>query len=196
MYTTFISALAKHLNATTETINTNISFNTYTDTSEGISAYLGLTYSNITNYDQYRLLAQPFKQQYQSKFNKAPYWNPVTRARWTRGATLPPSSYKSATQHYKTYQSWFRSKILPSCEEALMLYPTGTGTEDYRDTYTSPPTAIFAAGYPGTQMSVFAGVPDYTVPIGERTYFSRVSERTRHCRLRLGLWGRRGVMAC
>lgn len=63
----------------------------------------------------------------------------------------------------------------------------GTGTDNYRDTYTSPPTAIFATGYPGTLMSVLAGVPDYTVPIGERNYFSRASERNETLPVTVGI---------
>jgi Asp-tRNA(Asn)/Glu-tRNA(Gln) amidotransferase A subunit family amidase len=187
IYESFISSIAEFLGASIETINTNSSFNAYANTRNGISEYLGLTYSNITNYDQYRLLAVPFKEQYEAKFDKAPYWNPVTRSRWTRGASLPLESYQSATQHYETYGSWFRSKLMPTCEEALVLYPMGAGTEDYRDTYNSPPSAIFAAGYPGTQMSVMAGVPDYTVPIGERTYFSRVTEREENLPVTIGI---------
>lgn len=192
IFESFIANLAAFLNASTESINTNSSFNAYTNTTSGISEYLGLTYSNITNYDQYRLLAQPFKQEYELKFGRAPYWNPVTRARWTRGASLPLSSYESATEHYQIFQSWFRSTLTPSCEEALVLYPMGAGVEDYRDTYTSPPSAIFGAGYPGTQMSVMAALPDYTVPIGERTYFSRVSERNETLPVTIGIIGAAG----
>ena len=192
IFESFIGKLAGFLNASTETINTNSSFNAYSSTTEGISAYLGLTYSNITNYDQYRLLARPFKERYEAMFNKAPYWNPVTRARWTRGISLPFESYVSATEHYQTFQAWFRSELTPTCEEALVLYPMGAGMEDYRDTYISAPSAIFGAGYPGTQMSVMAALPDYTVPIGERTYVSRVTERNETLPVTIGIVGAAG----
>jgi Asp-tRNA(Asn)/Glu-tRNA(Gln) amidotransferase A subunit family amidase len=192
IFESFIEKLAGFLNATTESINTNSSFNAYSNTTEGISAYLGLTYSNVTNYDQYRLLAEPFKEQYQAKFGKAPYWNPVTRARWSRGISLPYESYVSATEHYQTFQAWFRSQLTPTCEEALVLYPMGAGVADYRDTYVNPPTAIFGAGYPGTQMSVMAALPDYTVPIGEQTYFSRVTERNETLPVTIGIIGAAG----
>jgi len=187
IYTTFINALATFLDANISTINTNATFNAYTNTTQGISAYLGLTYSNITNYDQYRLLAIPFNETYHAKFGKSPYLNPVTRSRWTRGVSLPYSSYESATEHYKTFQSFFRSTLVPSCESSLVLYPMGAGTEDYRDTYNAPPSAIFGAGYPGTIMSVMAAVPDYTVPIGERTYWSRISERNETLPVTIGI---------
>lgn len=187
LYNAFIAQLGTFLGANVSMINANASFNAYANTTQGLAAYIGLTYSNITNYDQYRLLGQPFKQQYLAKFDKAPYWNPQTRSRWERGATLPLASYETATLHYQTFQSWFRSHMTPSCESTLVLYPMGPGIPDYRDTYTSPPSAIFGAGLPGTQMAVMAALPDYTVPIGERTYFSRVTERNETLPVTIGI---------
>ena len=74
LYNDFIAKLASFLEANVTTINANASFNAYANTTEGLASYVGLTYSNITNYDQYRLLAQPFKQKYIAKFGRAPYW--------------------------------------------------------------------------------------------------------------------------
>jgi Asp-tRNA(Asn)/Glu-tRNA(Gln) amidotransferase A subunit family amidase len=188
LFDAFISKLATFLKADTVSMNTNASFNAYSNTSAGLSTYIGLTYSNITNYDQYRLLARPFKEQYQAKFGKSPYWNPQTRVRWERGATLPLSSYQNATERYQTFQKWFRSTLTPSCESTLVLYPMGAGTEDYRDVYpSSPPSPIFGAGLPGNQMAVMAALPDYTVPIGERTYYSRVTERNETLPVTIGI---------
>lgn len=67
------------------------------------------------------------------------------------------------------------------------LYPIGPGTEDYRDVYTHPPGGVFAAGLPGTQMAVLAALPDYTIPIGERTYLSRVTERNETLPVTIGM---------
>lgn len=183
----FINKLATFLQADITTINANASFNAVANTTAGLASYIGLTYSNITNYDQYRLLGQPFKEQYIAKFDKSPYWNPQTRARWERGAALPFSSYATATEHYKTFQRWFRTTLTPSCESSLVLYPMGPGITDYRDLYTVAPGAIFGAGLPGNQMSVLAALPDYTVPIGERTYFSRITERNETLPVSIGL---------
>jgi Asp-tRNA(Asn)/Glu-tRNA(Gln) amidotransferase A subunit family amidase len=188
VFEAFISKLTTFLGADMVMMNTNASFNAYSNTTGGLSTYIGLTYSNITNYDQYRLLAEPFKQRYQAKFGKSPYWNPQTRVRWERGASLPFSSYQNATQRYQTFQKWFRSTLTPSCESTLVLYPMGAGTEDYRDIYpSSPPNPIFGAGLPGNQMAVMAALPDYTVPIGERTYFSCVTERNETLPITIGI---------
>ncbi|KAF1939623.1 hypothetical protein EJ02DRAFT_351856, partial [Clathrospora elynae] len=169
-------SLSIFLDANVSTVNMNASFNAYANTTEGLATYIGSAYSNITNYDQYRLLGKPFREQYIAKFGKAPYWNPQTCARWTRAATLPFSSYNTASERTRTFQTWFRNMPTPTCESTLVLYPIGPGTEDYRNIYASAPGAIFTAGLPGNQMSVLAALPDYTVPIGERTYLSRVTK--------------------
>jgi len=187
IFDSFISQLATFLDANLTTFNANASFNTYTNTSEGPASYIGSTYSDITNVDQYRDLGLPFREQYIAKFGRAPYWNPQTRARWNRAATLPTSSYTTAIERTKTFQSWFRETLTPTCESTLVLYPMGAGTEDYRDIYTTAPGGIFAAGLPGNQMSVLAALPDYTIPIGERTYFSRVTERNETLPITIGM---------
>ncbi|KAJ4363112.1 hypothetical protein N0V83_010232 [Neocucurbitaria cava] len=74
LYNAFITKLATFLDANVETINDNAGFNAYSKTTEGLASYIGLTYSNITNYNQYRLLGQPFQQGYIAKFGRAPYW--------------------------------------------------------------------------------------------------------------------------
>ncbi|KAI4941024.1 hypothetical protein J4E91_011017 [Alternaria rosae] len=187
IFNSFISQLATFLDANLTTFNANASFNAYANISEGIASYLGSTYSNITNVDQYRNLGLPFREQYIARFGKAPYWNPQTRARWNRAATLPTSSYTTAMERTHTFQTWFRDTLTPSCESTLVLYPMGAGTEDYRDIYTAAPGGIFAAGLPGNQMSVLAALPDYTVPIGERAFLSRVTERNETLPVTIGM---------
>ena len=89
IFDSFISMLATYLDANVTTFNANVGFNAYVNISEGLPSYPDSMYSNITNIDQYRDLGLPFREQYIAKFGKAPYWNPQTRARWNRAATLP-----------------------------------------------------------------------------------------------------------
>jgi Asp-tRNA(Asn)/Glu-tRNA(Gln) amidotransferase A subunit family amidase len=183
----FISKLATYLDANVTTFNANASLNAYTKISEGLSSYIGSTYSNITNIDQYRDLGLPFRVQYVAKFSKAPYWNPQTRARWNRAATLPVSSYATAIEDTQTFQVCLCSTLTPTCKSTLVLYPMGAGTEDYRDINISAPGGIFGAGLPGNQMAVLTALPDYTVPLGERTYLSRVTERNETLPVTIGI---------
>lgn len=129
----FISNLTTFLNATVESVNTNSSFKAFTGHSEGLQAYMGPTYPNITAYDQYNRLAAPFAVEYEAKFGYKPFWNPVARSKWTWGALVTQQDYDNSKSRVAEYQAWFRSQLVPTCEEALVIFPMGAGIEDYRD---------------------------------------------------------------
>ncbi|KAF9876992.1 hypothetical protein CkaCkLH20_05258 [Colletotrichum karsti] len=169
VFESFLSKLSTYLNATLDEVSTNSSFKTHTHHSEGIQPFLQSAYSNITNYDQVRLWWRPFNAAYKSKFGRSPYIGPVPASRIERGETLTQDLYDDALARVGTYRSWFRQHVLPSCEEAILVYPLGAGLEEYRDIYPEPPSAVFGGTYPATFMSVLSGVPDYAVPIGIMT---------------------------
>ncbi|VUC28246.1 unnamed protein product [Clonostachys rosea] len=188
LYESFVSKMASFLNATVESVNTNASFISYTGASEGIQAYMGKSYSNVTKYDQVRHAVRPFTEAYEAKFGQHPFWNPVPTVEWAYGESVTDEGYNSALSRVLTYGEWFRSQLVPSCEEALVIYPFGPGIVDYRDTYVDPPTT-FGGSYAATQQAVYAGVPDYTVPIGSRKYFSRITRRDEELPVTLGIIG-------
>ncbi|KAF2035300.1 hypothetical protein EK21DRAFT_84915 [Setomelanomma holmii] len=172
LFEAFISKLAAFRDANTTTFNANASFNAYSNTTGGMSSYIGLTYSNNTIYDQYRLLAQPLKQQYQAKFGRTPYWNPQTRVRWQCSATLSFSSYHNATQRYQTFQAWFRSKLTPTCESSLCPLAIGRTTREWLSAMSLPVTIdiVAAAGCDQMLMDLVAELADEgIVPLEVKT---------------------------
>lgn len=192
VFESFLSHLSTYLNATVDEVNTNSSFKLHTNHSEGIQPYLQSAYSNITNFDQVRLWWQPFNTAYQAKFGRSPYISPVPASRIERGETLTQDLYDDALTRVNTYRDWFSSHVLPTCESAILVYPLGAGLEEYRDIYPEPPSAVFGGSYPATFMSVLSGVPDYAVPIGERTYYSRVTRRNETLPVTVGIMAAAG----
>lgn len=192
VFESFLSDLSTYLNATIDEVNTNSSFKLHTNHSEGIQSYLQSAYSNITNFDQVRLWWQPFNAAYQVKFGRSPYISPVPASRIERGETLTQDLYDDALTRVNTYRDWFSSHVLPTCESAILIYPLGAGLEEYRDIYPEPPSAVFGGTYPATFMSVLSGAPDYAVPIGERTYYSRVTQRNETLPVTVGIMAAAG----
>lgn len=192
VFESFLSHLSMYLNATVDEVNTNSSFKLHTNRSEGIQPYLQSAYSNITNFDQVRFWWQPFNAAYQAKFGRSPYMAPVPASRIERGETLTQDMYDDALTRVDTYRAWFGSRVLPTCESAILVYPLGAGLEEYRDIYPDPPSAVFGGTYPATFMSVLSGVPDYAVPIGERTYNSRVTRRNETLPVSVGIMAAAG----
>jgi len=145
VYETFISELSSFLGASVEHVNTNDSFIAHTGREEGLTQFTDALYSNITNWEGWYKVGLPFTQDYEAKFGYPPYVNPGARVRWERGMDLPEESYRKALDHFAIYQEWFRSEIVPTCEEALVLYPWGPGFEAYRDVcYFYPALSSYA----------------------------------------------------
>lgn len=192
VFESFLSHLSSYLNATLDEVDTNSSFKLHAGHTEDIQPYLQSAYSNITNFDQVRLWWQPFNAAYQAKFDRAPYLGPVPASRIERGETLTQGLYDDALTRVDTYRDWFGAHILPSCESAILVYPLGAGLEEYRDIYPEPPSAVFGGSYPATFMSVLSGAPDYAVPIGERTYHSRVTQRNETLPVTVGIMAAAG----
>lgn len=185
-YTTFLNSLSTFLSAPLERISQNDSFITHTNITGGIS-WLSNSYSNITKYDQVRLVRDPLVSEYQSTHSGAyPFINPVPTVEWAWGEQVTAEGYQSGIDRVKVYEDWFRSQLVPTCESALVVYPMGPGNPIYRNTYRAPPT-LFAGSYVGTLQAVYAGCPDYTVPIGTNVYNSTISRQEEELPITVGI---------
>lgn len=185
-YNTFLASLSTFLSAPLVPISQNASFKAYTNSSLGIQPYLSTSFSNITTYDQVRLAARPFIAEYKARFGADPFLNPVPVVEWGYGETVTQEGYDTAVSRVLTYGEWFRSQLVPSCEDAVVVYPFGAGVEDYRDAYVESPTLFGSTYAPGLQ-AVYAVVPDYTVPVGTRKYTSKISKREEELPVTVGM---------
>ncbi|ETN42106.1 uncharacterized protein HMPREF1541_04045 [Cyphellophora europaea CBS 101466] len=185
-FSTFLNSLSDFLSAPLESIGQNDSFIAHTGHPAGVS-WLSNSYSNITKYDQVRLVRDPLVAEYQAKYDGAyPFFNPVAMVEWAWGEQVTPEGYESARSRVKTYEEWFRSQLVPTCEEAIVVYPMGAGNPLYRNVYRAPPT-LFAGAYSGNLQAVYAGCPDITVPIGTNTYNSTISKRVEELPVTVGI---------
>jgi hypothetical protein len=108
------------------------------------------------------------------------YWE------WAWGEQVTGEGYESGSAHVEVYNDWFRSQLVPTCEDAIIVYPMGLGNPLYRDVYRSPPT-LFAGAYVGTLQAVYAGTPDITVLIGIKLYNSTISLMEEELRVSVGI---------
>lgn len=185
-YNSFLNSLSDFLDAPLEPISQNDSFIAHTNISAGI-AFLENSYSNITKYDQVRLLRDPIVAEYRARYDGAqPFFNPVPMVEWAWGEQVTAEGYQSSLDKVEIFKEWFRSELVPTCDSALVVYPMGAGNPIYRNTYRSPPV-LFAGAYGGTLQAVYAGAPDYTVPIGVNVYNSTISEREEELPITVGI---------
>ncbi|PNS21577.1 aspartyl/glutamyl-tRNA(Asn/Gln) amidotransferase, A subunit [Sphaceloma murrayae] len=190
-YTAFLQDLSSFLSAPLVPMSQNDSFKAYTNISSGIQPYLSNSFSNITTYDQTNLAVRPFISEYEEKFDRYPFLNPVPVVEWGYGFNVTAEGYQSAVDRVLAYGEWYRSELVPTCESSIIAYPFGPGLEDYRDAYVEPPTLFGSTYAPGLQ-AVYAAVPDYTVPIGTRKYMSKITKREEELPVTIGLIAAQG----
>ncbi|KAH7320658.1 amidase signature domain-containing protein, partial [Stachybotrys elegans] len=182
----FINNLSTFLNATIERINTNDSYVEYTNSS-GLQEFVGIV-PVILLLDRWRGFGEKFVADYAAKFDRHPFLDPVPRNGLSRLPYVDPESYNQSIPRLMEYKDWYNSKIVTTCEDALVLYPMGPGREDYRDNALNsqlPPI-------PSTQdlqalQASAAGVPDYTIPLGVRRYNSKASLREEELPVSIGI---------
>ncbi|KAJ4157002.1 hypothetical protein NW754_008644 [Fusarium falciforme] len=187
----FIKDLSTLLGAKVERVDTNKSFIQHTGNKEGISAYIS-DYPLVLIRGQWQALGEPFIADYQERFGRFPFVNPVPRTGLALAAQIDESSYDKAAHRLEIYKEWYTSQLIPTCEDTLVIYPLGTGAELYRDESlnTSPPTFLPPEAH--TLQAAAAGLPDYAVPIGVRSFNSSVSMRQEELPVSVGIIGGAG----
>lgn len=177
----FLQRLAQHLSASL--INLDIPslwtethpFNMSSDLVEAVDKI----YPTIIGIEQAGLVRDPFYADYKAQYSgRLPFVNPAPRIRWGYGDSLPTDTLEEALTNRTAFQSWIASHVLKpdirSCSDSLLVYvEPATRAPLYRDYYRDEPTIPFGSG--ANMISVYAGVPDMVVPIGEKTYVSQVT---------------------
>jgi hypothetical protein len=76
------------------------------------------------------------------------------------------------------YKSWVLAHIFHAKSEggALVVLPIENGQPNYRDPV--PPLFSLLSGFSPLYLSPIAVTPEVTAPVGEISYYSRISERT------------------
>ncbi|KAH8803379.1 amidase signature domain-containing protein [Xylogone sp. PMI_703] len=120
--------------------------------------YLKNTIAHIQLYDCYNNLL-PFRQEYQKRFNKKAFADPYIFFKWSLGEQLSEKEYQAAVAERNLFGKW-----VPE-----------SGYEKY--CYLSLLTAHKGFGFRDQAISVLAGIPFFTIPIGQYPYFSTVTER-------------------
>ncbi|KAH6888439.1 amidase signature domain-containing protein [Thelonectria olida] len=186
----FIKDLSTLLDAKVEHVNTNKSFIQHTGNKEGLAAFTS-SYPYVLIRDQWRAVGEPFIAEYQAQFGRFPFINPVPRSGLAIASQIDDVSYEEAVRHLKVYREWYTSQLVPSCEDALVLYPLGSGLELYRDDSLKS-AASPSSSYVNTLQAALAGLPDFALPIGVRKYNSSVSLREEELPVSVGLIGGAG----
>ncbi|CAL8585044.1 hypothetical protein XPA_010624 [Xanthoria parietina] len=148
-----------------------------------LSVLLNRTYPTLISKEQTKNVRDPFFADYAAMNDgRTPFVDPVPKARWAFGDSLPASELDVAVANKTLFQNFWETYILPAgdnrtayCSQSIILYSSGVNIL-YRNTYLQPPRPPF--GFDDSQISIFAEVPDFVVPLGSASYNSTVTNHT------------------
>ncbi|KAF4903449.1 Amidase 1 [Colletotrichum fructicola] len=145
---------------------------------ETLNGLLNTTYATLISRRQTELVRDPFYADYGRLHDgRLPFVNPVPLARWAYGDSLPEPAAEDAVRNMTLFKDWFQDVVLKpdnrTCSSSIIAYASPPVTQ-YRNVYRSPPTIPF--GFATSYLSVFAGVPDLVIPIGQTPYNSSITK--------------------
>ncbi|CAG8957725.1 hypothetical protein HYFRA_00000061 [Hymenoscyphus fraxineus] len=153
---------------------------------ESFEEYMKDACRNSFFYDDYHHFDK-FREDYREKFSKDPYVSPPVRWQWNLSAGITRKERDVAVEKLAVYKRWFEEKM---GQEAIVLIPIENITPRYRDEplgrYFNP------VGVPMLFVSPILGAPEFTVPIGQVPFKSKVTGNTEHLPVAISLLGSPG----
>lgn len=132
----------------------------------------------LTTHSSVRKTIDPFIADFKAANNgRSPFIDSVVKARQDYGRSTNPQQYEAAAQSAKMFSQWFRATVLAKTSEnefPLLIFPQSWGTPSYRDEPDNGP--LFSSSFSIYSLSYLSGCPDCTVPVGEISCRSRVTE--------------------
>ncbi|KAH9906472.1 amidase signature domain-containing protein [Xylariomycetidae sp. FL2044] len=180
-------------------------------------------YKNVVYGQLWRRVVGPFVRQYRRRHDgRPPFIEARTKARLEYGAGLSDAELAESVAAFDAYARWVNYYVLPlpaadplgqTEEESggeedmtvgipLLVYPLTWGRKpQYRDddpgALPQQPSReeLFWSGYSVFSLSYCSGCPDFTVPVGEVGFRSKITEREEYLPVTVSLLAPRGTDA-
>ena len=152
-------------------------------------------YRALSTYINVRKVIEPFITDYKAlNSGRAPFIDPIVRARQAEGRQITSSQYAAAVKSAKLLSHWITNVLLAPTEKnqiPLLVFPQSWGIPIYRDDLDCGP--LFSSSFSIYSLSYLSGAPDCTVPIGEVSRHSRVTDSNIKLPISLSILGRPGT---
>ncbi|TAQ88958.1 hypothetical protein B7494_g2721 [Chlorociboria aeruginascens] len=141
-----------------------------------VDEFISTTLAHIQLHDSYHNNST-FRSDHQTKFNSAPYVEPLIKYKWDLGSKLTEAEYKQACAEKAIFKKFLEDHVFTP--GTIMVLPGGDTDLSYRDGY--PGTLKDTGknwqgfGFTNTAFSVLGGGPCLSIPVGERKYTSQIT---------------------
>ncbi|KAI9841235.1 MAG: hypothetical protein M1837_000900 [Sclerophora amabilis] len=140
---------------------------------------IGKIYSILTTYASTSNKIDAFLKDYREKSGgRTPFIDPLVLSRQRFGRDQTRETFDMAMEARAVFSQWVTEVLLRTADSEeipILVFPQSFGTPNYRDTLvksniTWDKFSIQSFGY-------LCGCPDYTIPVGEVPYMSRITEK-------------------
>lgn len=141
------------------------------------------TYPVLVYGSLWRDVIKDFTHDYQKAHSgRVPYIEPKTRARLEFGSQVTDQQYDDAVKAFHMFANWVRDVLFATedGEIPILIYPQSWGLPNYRDEPKDKDAPLFWKGFSLYSISYCSGCPDITVPVGEVSYHSRITDQDEH----------------
>ena len=157
---------------------------------------IGCIYSTLTTSSAAHGTIDPFIADYvRQNAAKMPFIEPIVAARIAHGRSITPNQISAALESMQTFRHWVNTILLGPPEEdaiALMVFPQSFGRPSYRDEVPDHSKGLFNDAFSVYAFGYLCGCVDYTVPIGEIPFLSRITGEERYLPVSISMVSRPG----
>ncbi|KAI9670874.1 MAG: hypothetical protein M1817_003759 [Caeruleum heppii] len=190
-----VCMLESHLGCSRETFNLDDLWEKTRPAGEpaSLDEATGKLYSILTTYSQVDVISKFLADFRLTNGGRLPFIDPIVLARQQFGRQQTREAFLAAVRAKSVFAQWIRDVLL-AVDDArttpILVFPQSFGLPSYRDIHLDGPIfwdkfSVYAIGYLG-------GCPDYTVPIGEVPYESRITGQQEYLPVSLSIVSRPG----
>ena len=125
---------------------------------------------------------------------RSPKISPLVQRRLEYGRSVTDQQVRESLEAMQAFSTWTINTIFGSYDQeatTLLIFPQSCGRPDYRDD-TPDRTELFNDIFSIYAFGYLVGCPDYTVPVAEVPYTSRVTDKQEHLPVSISLVGKPG----
>ena len=152
---------------------------------------VGTVYSAMTTYfGAHEGGIADFLRSYTALRGREPSISPLVKRRLDFGRDVPPKKILTALDAMRAFTHWVENFIFEK-ENTILIFPQSFGKPCYRDEAPDR-RLLFLDGFSVYAFGYLAGCPDYTLPVGEVPYHSRMTGEVEYLPVSISMLARPG----
>ena len=164
--------------------------------SRSLDRSVGHIYSAITTASAVAGGLDEFISTYEAKHDgKPPKISDLVKRRLDHGRKVPMDDISNALDATEAFKLWVETTLFGSYDQdatTLLVFPQSCGRPDYRDDIPDR-SELFNDTFSIYSFGYLVGCPDYTIPVAELPYLSKITNKIEYLPVSISLIGKPGA---